>query len=405
MGDADDPRPGLSGYPAVPEEGLAAVLSSWTGRGSLYEALSVPADETDPRRWSESDVRTRANRVLFSLLEPALARWPSRASYWLDLLPATKVRTEEVRTHPFSGVAWAQSRRAYGWPPSAFVGKSSTREVDTLAVQVLRWTIERLQQVWADAVSLAPDLHSSSADPLAAALQLLAHEPLATVHPAAPARSDLVALKREGAPWGAVAEVAKLLHDAEASSDFLVHQLLMPDDDIRWRLFHLGTFGVLLATLRAEGCQVVSKRPISASSGAPNYVVRTPAGEDYQLWFEASGVWAELDMVSPFVEATSSVRRATRTNGADILMLSPGRKALVVECKYSWNADFVARNGYYQAVAYGAEARSRFATEVISAAVGPDGVVNGTSSASLHFGRVVTTSPSGLPAIVRELLQ
>lgn len=216
--------------------------------------------------------------------------------------------------------------------------------------------------------------------------------------------ADLVALRREGTPWGSVASVAQVLVEAERSVDYLIYQVLMPDDEIRWRLFHLAILGMLLTALREEGCQITSLRPLSPKSGGPNYEVVSSRGEPYLLWFEASGVWSYFGKPSPFIEATRGISRARRSNGADLLLLMPDSRALVLECKYSWNQDVVARNGYYQAMAYGAEVRSRLAEIVVAVAVGPESVVSASSFTNLNIGRVGTVPPSALTSLVDEFL-
>jgi hypothetical protein len=129
MGERNDEGPSLTNFPPVPDAGLAAVLASWSGRGSLFEALSVPLEEREVRRWTSFDVRLRADRVLLSLLEPALMRWPKRTSEWLDYLPASKKHTRVVEQAPFAGVAWAETRRRFGWPPTAFVGRHAVTDL------------------------------------------------------------------------------------------------------------------------------------------------------------------------------------------------------------------------------------------------------------------------------------
>jgi hypothetical protein len=404
MGEGDDEGPSLTGFPPIPETGLAVVLASWSGRGSLFEALSVPLHEREVRRWTSSDVRMRANRVLLSLLEPSLCRWPSRISEWLDYLPASRTNTRVIQPVPFAGVAWAESRRRFGWPPRAFVGKEVERGADMLAIQVLRWCAERLKQIWEDTLRSQPELQSTSVNQIGTALSLLDVEPLFSAVPGLPSRADLVALRREGAPWGSVASVAHILLEAEQSVEYLLHQILMPDDEIRWRLFHLGVLGVLLVALREAGCRIKSLRPLSSKSGGPNYEIVNSSGDLYLLWFEASGVWPYLDRPSPFAEATSGVRQARRSNGADLLLLLPDRRALVLECKYSWNQDFVARDGYYQTVAYATEAKSRLAGDVLAVTVGPEPVISENSYTNLSVGRVGTIAPSGLSSLVDAFL-
>jgi hypothetical protein len=404
MGERDDEGASLTSFPPIPEAGLAAVLASWTGRASLFEALSVPVEDREARQWTSSDVRLRANRVLLSLLEPALIRWPKRTAEWLNYLPASKKHTRVIRDVPFAGVAWAESRRRFGWPPTSFAGKEAERGADMLAVQVLRWCADRLAQIWADNAGTQPERRFRAVDQVLSALRLLELEPLSSASPGIPARADLIALRREGAPWGSVASAAQILVEAEKSVDYLMYQVLMPDDEIRWRLFHLATLGVLLTALRKAGCRITSLRPLSPKSGGPNYEIASPSGETYLLWFEASGVWSYLGKPSPFVEATSGISRARRSNGADLLLIMPDSRALIFECKYSWNQDIVAQDGYYQAIAYGAEVRSRLAGTVLAMAVGPESVVAASSFTDLSIGRVGTVPPSALSTLIEEFL-
>jgi hypothetical protein len=274
-----------------------------------------------------------------------------------------------------------------------------------LSVQVLRWSVSRLKSIWLDVSRIYPDIKLASAEQLLAALALLEFEPVASSTEGAPARSDLVALRREGAPWGGVADVAHHLLAAERSLEHLLFELLLPDDDVRWRIFHLAILGLMLIALRSNGCQVTSLRPLSAQSSGPNYEVRRPDGRLCHLWFEASSVWAFHDVVSPFVEATRGMKNAARSNGADLLLLDSNRHALIVECKYSANPDRVARDGYYQAVAYAAEARSRLVEQVVSVAVGPESTVPVASFAALNVGTIGTIPPSLLGKLVDEFVR
>jgi hypothetical protein len=405
VGNPNDQGSSLNRFPPIPEAGLASVLASWSGRGSLYEALTAPLGTTDELQWSPIDVRRRAHRVLLAHIEEALARWPRRSADWLDYLPASRRQERLSSQSPFAGVAWAESRRRFGWPPSQFVGKEAQRGPDMLVVQVLRWCADRLSEVWDDAKILSPEQNCSATDQLDALKKLLRLEPLLSSTPMIPSRADLNALRREGAPWRSVATVAHELVEAERSWDFLLQRLLIPDDEIRWRLFHLGVLGTLLDALRNAGCNVVSRRPLSARTGGPNYEVMGHDGRTYLLWFEASGVWGYTEAVSPFAEATQAVRKARRSNGADLLLLLPNQRALVIECKYSWNADMVARDGYYQAMAYATEIRSRLTPEVHAVVVGPDGVVIGASFTSLLVGRVGTASPAALGDVINVFLK
>lgn len=406
MGQRNDEFAGLIVPPAIPQEGLAVVLASWSGRGALFDALSMPNDQREMRQWSPRDIRMRANRILLSRLDPFLSRWPARTAQWLDQLPATKTHSRVIRQVPFAGVSWPETRRTFGWPSTSFIGKESERGSDMLIAQVLRWCVDRLLQIWQDVAGSINDVTFASVKQVQSAISLLGHEPLASASPASPKRPDLIALRREGSPWGSVADVAHELLDAEKSLEHLVYEVLMPDEEIRWRLFHLAILGLLLQSLKSNGCSITSLRPLSPKSFGPNYEVRTAEGRTYLLWFEASSVWAHLKRPSPFVEATAAMRRAARTNGADILLVEPDKKALIIECKYSSDQDFVARDGYYQAMAYAAEAQSRFAAEVISLAVGPESTIPAPSFTTLNTGLSVgTVPPSELNALVGDFIR
>ena len=79
-------------------------------------------------------------------------------------------------------------------------------------------------------------------------------------------------------------------------------------------------------------------------------------------------------------------------------------KALLVECKYSLNAQTVARDGYEQAVTYAAEVATVLAPQVLSIVVGPDEVVEASHRATLSLGKVGIVSPSDVDDIVGEFL-
>jgi hypothetical protein len=232
---------------------------------------------------------------------------------------------------------------------------------------------------------------------------LLTVEPVAAAKPLRPRRQELVALHREGAPW-AIAEVAEELRSAEASLEHLASRLLLPDDAIRWRLFHLAVLGVLLESLRDAGCIVRSLRPLSAGDFGASYEVFAPNGRRWDLWFEASGIWSHCGVTAPYAEATRGINGVSRALGADLLLIDPCHQALIIECKYSEFREVVARNGYYQAMTYATEIRTRLAPHVTSFAIGPESVVGSPSFTECLVGRVGTAPPSALPEIVQSVL-
>ena len=380
------------------------MLSKWTGRGALWDILAVPEDPATDVDWTRERLRFRANRILLARLEPALEQWPTRLNHWLDLLPASRTHTRAARDFPFSGVSWVASAVRFGWPPSSFIGREAERGADMLIVTMLRWAIDTIVKVRRDAVQATPDADAKVRSQLDTAATLLERDPVCTAAAFQPGHPELTALRREGAPWGAVADVMAELISIETSPEALAFRLLLPDDEIRWRLFHLGVLGALLIELRNFGCHITSIRPLGAALMGPAFRVVDPHGEHWELWFEAAGIWTHHEIGSPYVEATRGLPRAARALGADLLLLQPGRKALALECKYSFNQDTVARDGYHQAMTYASELRSRLAEQVTSVVVGPEGVIEFPSFTETMVGRIGTTPPSGLMALVSRTM-
>jgi hypothetical protein len=390
--------------PPIPQEGLSEVLSKWVGRGDLWDSLAAPADIETQDNWSADDIQSRASRVLIERVQFLIARWPDRVSTWCDILPAAKENSRVVRDAPFSGVKWARTIVRYGWPPNAFLGRQSIRQADFLMLTALRWTLGRLATVRRQARRLFADVGSPVWRQLDAAETILALDPVASAPAIRPSRHELVAVRREGNPWGAVADVAVELLDLDTSIESLATRLLIPDEDIRWRLFHLAVLGTVLISLRRVGCELKSVGPISPGWSRPCFLVKDPTGADWDLWFEASGIWAYYKELSPYVEATSGLGGPTRPLGADLLLIRPRDRALILECKYSAAKEMVARNGYYQAIAYAAEVRTKLAANVTSFAIGPDCVVDGPGFTSSVAGRIGIAPPSEIQNLIELVL-
>lgn len=405
VGDPNDSLIGVSAYPPIPEEGLAEALGTWAGRGYLWDAIGAPGQVRDERQWSQRDLVARAHRVLLQRIAALLAAWPSRLGTWIDALPAAKTHTRTVSPAPFSGVSWPETRRRFGWLPTAFVGREAERNADTLLVTTLRWTLEYLVKVRANAVRLFPDVDMEVRDQLDAAAQLLNVEPVFSAPSVIPGRPEILALRHEGKPWNSVAAVADEFRGIESSILELAWRLIMPDDEIRWRLFHLAILGIILVALRQAGCTVRSHRPLGGISTGPNYTITDSRGMNWDLWFEAAGLWDYEGETSPYAEAAKGVPGSGRALGADVLLVQPGNRALIVECKYSANADVVARDGYIQATTYATELRSRLVGSVVSLVVGPASVVAAPAFTDVHVGRIGIIPPGCLAAEVNAILK
>jgi nitroimidazol reductase NimA-like FMN-containing flavoprotein (pyridoxamine 5'-phosphate oxidase superfamily) len=94
-----------------------------------------------------------------------------------------------------------------------------------------------------------------------------------------------------------------------------------------------------------------------------------------------------------------------RALGADIVLIKPGRSALILECKYSNRFETVARDGYYQAMTYATETRSRLCEKVVSVVIGPEDVVERPSFTEVVAGTVGTSPPSGIASLLRAMVE
>ena len=265
-------------------------LTGWSGRGQLFEALAC-ASSPDGRAWTARDVERRGHRILFQLLLPTIAALPATVSTWFHALPAQSFKSTYESSSPSSGTFWPATR-ARGWPPRIFVARARHRTADTALVSSLRWTLDRLLHITSDAFAVEPSLALTVERQLDAAAALLGEEPLRSALAVEPAKNDIAALRHEGRPWTALAQLATRLRSLNhASLRELSSIALMPDEQLRWRLFHLAILGELLAVLRDLGATIRWLRPLSSSSaGGPTYEIIVN-GESWDLWFEAGGAW------------------------------------------------------------------------------------------------------------------
>lgn len=385
--------------PPIPWQGLLEALRGYSGRGQLYNAIaSVAGDDI----WSARDVRLRAHRVLLEQCAPLLARLPSSTTAWLDALPAQSHQRREDASAPIGRVDWPRTRLG-GWPPQKFAVTKRSRQADEVLVTTLAWAANTLHDVRQDSLMVAPESDMNVRLQLSALEALLHLPPVNQAVRARPGRPELAAARWSGRPWAALADVAQSLLGAERDVEQTARMLLYPDDDLRWRLFHLGCLGNVLATVRRIGCQVIGLRPLGIGSG-PAYRVVDLEGREWDLWFEAGGMWRHYGVDSPYVQATRGLPGAGQPLGADLALVLPGESALLVECKYSKNPSYIGRQGYEQAMTYLAEARSGLVSRATAAVVGPEGVVTSGSSVSTFVGPVIVIPPSGLEHLVNSVL-
>jgi hypothetical protein len=280
---------------------------------------------------------------------------------------------------------------------------------DTLLITSLRWTLDSLSLVLKDARAVEPKIDQEVSKPLDIAFDLLDYEPLKSAAGVVPSRTDVEALRSEGRPWNVVAPIADELRClTESSLMDLSNRVIMPSEELLWRLFHLAVLGEILLALRRCGCLTKSIRPLSASTNGPSYHVLDPQGRRWDLWFEAAGAWSWYHRRSPYVRITEGIAANVRSLGADIAIILPETQALIFECKYSKDSGMVCRDGYEQAVTYAAEMRTELAAQAIAVVVGPEGVlpvrVAGEAFTDMVVGKVGIVPPSCLGSLIESLL-
>lgn len=145
-------------------------------------------------------------------------------------------------------------------------------------------------------------------------------------------------------------------------------------------------------------------RPLSGSSLGPAYQVVDLNGDEWDLWFEAAGVWPYYKRPSPYGEAARVVAGAGSAIGSDLMLVRPDDRALIIECKYSAQAETVARGGYEQALAYSVEAKTGLVDSAWAAVVAPVSVVSELGRTETKVGPLFIADPSHLAEILKEVM-
>ena len=367
----------------VPRKGLEELFRNWSGDGDIYRAVSASGG-TEEIEWADADVRARAQRILLGKLERQLLLLPGTLVEWEQAIPIASQSDHLVSTSPRGRVNWATTTRRFGWPPSAFDHRRRYRVQDDTALTTLAWVATRLTEILAASVSASPMLAARVSTPIgdlaSAATSLLAETP-----PREPDRSDLISLESSGHPWSVVATIATSIVRAKNDPAFLAFELLEPDPEAASRLFHLSVFGEVIGVLRTLGYQLKWRSPIGGGRPGPRLVATSPLGQRMDLWFEAAGVRSNYGLgkgTYPVVVASlgntaeEDVRlKVGRPIGADVALIDPGKRALLLECKWSESATYVGRSGFHQAASYALDARNGAAETVWSFIVGPAEVV------------------------------
>jgi hypothetical protein len=391
----------------LPRTGLDELLRGWSGEGQLLDALAAARQPALDVEWSAGDLRRRADRVLLGRLEDQIGRLPGSAAEWLEHLPVmTEARTVRSR-QLVSPTSWVRTVRQFGWPPSQFVGPLRSRIQDETTLTALAWCGRTLQRLSNDVQPIAGALAGRLSSPIVALVELL-EGVLADVPDLRPSRLDLQMLRSAGRPWTLLGEVVQELVRAETDLEFLAYQVIEPDPELQWRLFHISVLGTVLSAMRANHARIRWLAPLSASLvSGPQFRAVMPDRESWDIWFEADAAPGYYGYKSPYRRATAAVSRSERGIGADIMVVSPLHRALILECKWSASGVYVGRDGYHQIAGYALEARERLAPLVWSFIVGPIEVVPTTSTAHLgHDLAIVLGATNGnqLPSVISRFL-
>lgn len=374
----------------VPEAGLDHVLRAWVGRGQLVKVLNQLAGDELPRDWRSEDTQLRADLVLFLDLVPLIGRLPTAVRQWIDLLPAQSYRRQDVVDTPSGGTSWVETRRRFGWPPTAFVDRRRDRMPHELLSSVLAWVGDEVLRLARRAGTIDP----AAAGPVAAQLDALVRVfDIGLVEPGAgaPRHSELAAVEREGAVWRRLVEVARRVRAASAPE--LAAELLLPVPELRPTLFQLGVLGELLLALRAVDAVTVSTAPLSFVTGREQFHTEH-GGRTWHLWMEAGGSWQRYGAASSYRALTTALRRQTRPLAPDLMLILPGEAAFVVECKFSANPDYVGRTGLAQTLLYMTDVGASLASRVEGVVVAPDGVVGEATATDTPAGRLGLAAPA-----------
>ena len=393
---------------ALPREGIREVAKIWSGDGNLFHLLAMTHDEGDHIRWSSEEIRRRSHRILLGKIEDTILKLPSSLSQWEAYLPVSTHTEKQTGSRLRGKVLWSETRRRYGWPPEKYITQLKARNVSNVAISSLLWLADQLGSLLNSVSKMSPVL-TRQVGPHVDALAEVTREYAWTGVLDEPDKFELHALRSSGQPWKSVAEIATQIIASRHSPETLAFELLEADTDIKSSLFHLTTFGYLISALRSHRFSIVSEAILYGSQDRPQIRAIHPDGRKWDLWYEARQTRSKYGVrQSAYRSAVEGVRYPEKTLGYDVLLILPGERALILECKWSGKPEYVGRDGFHQAASYALDARNGLAMEVWSFVVGPEEIVPRVSVArdleaemSIVLG---STSVSGLPVVLERFL-
>ncbi len=375
----------------LPRAALDELLGTWSGDGELLDAVAA---SDQGQSWSRSEIRRRSNRVLLGVVEPDLRTWPATAGEWADHLPPAVTSHRVVMRAPSGSVRWHETARRFGWPPTAYVGTHRSRAIDEVSVSTLAWLVNHLETAAADIKTSAPGIYGSVSAPLSAARTALAQLGSAQ-HPVPPDRTVLRSLAASGAPWRSVAAVGSVVQRSRTDLRFLAFELIEPDPAGRGALFHLCVFGEVVRSLRSLGFEIRWNTALGSKARVPQVTATDRDGMGWDVWYEAGAAHRYYGLKSQlFGRAVKHVPGAGGTVGADIGLIAADGRSLLLECKWSSEVTYVAREGYHQAASYALDMAHATDADTWSFVVGPEEVVPAASAAAAPSLDVVVGSVS-----------
>lgn len=391
----------------IPLDGLHFILTGWMGQGRLFTALASVNDGVEVN-WSDADVRARAMRMVIESVRDSLLKWPASIDDWLTYIPVSSVRESATTTTPHGRINWLETTKRYGWPPVAYVTAKRSRELSDITIEVLAWTVDRLRQTFS---AVHPDDDSgyeklrNSVAAAADALNFCKTSQMLS----RPDFHDLKALTASGPPWTYVRPVAEVLLRSETDLKWFATQMLIPDDELRWRLFHLAVTGSVLQSLQRIGFYVSWSAPIGANGASlqPTFTAHAPDKPEFDIWFESQSASREYfpEIATPYQRATRSVRKRESSIGADVAIYNrDNRAALLIECKFG-GGSYVARAGFHQACGYLLDHSPTWET-IWSFVVGPSEVLDNGSEINISESKKIGfVSPHDLDKVMERFVK
>lgn len=355
--------------------GLCRVMRDWNSLGNLVEAIASTGTSTEDRRWSQREVFERATRVFCLKNKHLILQLPDNETAWLAILPIRCERTVSWSSKVRGRANWGKTALK-GWPPSEVYVRRKHRSQSSPALNVLSWVAATLMGqefnsagYWSDSAVAGESVIDSR---IRAMGWFVSSEP-----PIRPDAGDIRSTAGLGGAWAPLAAIAMNLADfADGGFAKSAKELIAPA--IADRFFQLECLGRVVSYVEDSlGEAAVSLTPIGGTrSTGPTYIV-----QDVEIWWEASGIWAELGIDS--ARRVIGADRLCQPDGSPFVarsdrpdLLIRGKDfVIVLECKYpdNGNPGYVL-DGLPQAFFY-AEQLREVITLVSAVVVGPTNVV------------------------------